>query len=444
LDITLDKKSNTEGHIKIKLIESDYQQKVDEKVKDYARKANIKGFRQGKVPPGVIRKLYGKSILVEEINHILSHALSDYIKENDLKLIGEPIPEIEQTKNIDWDTQNEFEFEYFVGLIDNFEYDISNKLKVKRHNITVDNKVIDSTIEDIKKQYGTMENPEVSEEGDSLYGSLILGEKENDTVVDFNDIDKRSRKKFIGSKKDDVISFKLRTVFKDDVVLARLFSSTIDEAKDLDGEASFTVKNVNRSVPAEINQELFDKTFGKDTVKSEKEFKDKIKETIGDNYKRESDYLLDRDIRNTLVDKTKIEIPDEFLKRWIVFSNEGKVSTEDIEKEYDSYTNELKWSLITNKINEEEKIKVENEEVQEEAKNQIIAQFGGPAVAEQFAEQLDGIVGNFLNAENGQNYMRIFNQLKSEKTLASIREKISITEKKVSLDEFKKLAEAQK
>jgi trigger factor len=442
LDITLDKKNTTEGFIKIRLIETDYQQKVDEKVKDYAKKANIKGFRQGKVPSGVIRKLYGKSIMVEEINHILSHALTDYIKENDIKLIGEPIPETEKTKDIDWDNQKEFEFEYFIGLIDEFTYELNQKVKVKKYKIATDKKVMDSTFDDIKKQYGKMTNPDVSEEGDSIFGSLVIGDRENDNLIEIKDIEKKEKKKFIGVKKDDQITFDLRTAIKDDVVIARIFSVTIEEAGEIKGEVTLTVKNINRTEPAEFNQELFDKTFGKDEVKSVKEFEEKVKETIEGNYDREAEYFLNKEIRDTLVDKTKIEIPDEFLKRWILFSNEGKISSEDIEKDYDSYTNELKWSLISNRINEDEKIKVENEEVMDEARNQVIAQFGGPAVAQQFGDKLDGIVSNFLNSENGQNYGRIFNQLKSEKTVAVIKEKITITEKKISLDEFKKLAEA--
>lgn len=442
MDITLDKKNTTEGFIKIRLIETDYQQKVDEKVKDYAKKANIKGFRQGKVPSGVIRKLYGKSIMVEEINHILSHALTDYIKENDIKLIGEPIPETEKTKDIDWDNQKEFEFEYFIGLIDEFTYELNQKVKVKKYKIATDKKVMDSTFDDIKKQYGKMTNPDVSEEGDSIFGSLVIGDRENDNLIEIKDIEKKEKKKFIGVKKDDQITFDLRTAIKDDVVIARIFSVTIEEAGEIKGEVTLTVKNINRTEPAEFNQELFDKTFGKDEVKSVKEFEEKVKETIEGNYDREAEYFLNKEIRDTLVGKTKIEIPDEFLKRWILFSNEGKISSEDIEKDYDSYTNELKWSLISNRINEDEKIKVENEEVMDEARNQVITQFGGPAVAQQFGDKLDGIVSNFLNSENGQNYGRIFNQLKSEKTVAVIKEKITITEKKISLDEFKKLAEA--
>src|SRR5688500_2625508 len=172
LEITLNKKSNTEGLIKIKLSEGDYQPSVEEKVKDYARKANIKGFRQGKVPTGVIKKMFGKSILVDEINHLLSHKLSDYIKENKLKIIGDPIPNQDKASSIDWDIQKDFEFEYQIGMVEDFSYDLASKAKVKGYEIEVDDKVINDTMNDIRKRFGKVTYPETSEATDNLFGEL--------------------------------------------------------------------------------------------------------------------------------------------------------------------------------------------------------------------------------------------------------------------------------
>ena len=163
MEITLNKTNTTEGLIKIKLTEGDYQPKVEEKVKEYARKANIKGFRQGKVPSGVIKRMFGKSILVEEINHLLSHKLSDYIKENNLKILGEPIPNQEKAQTIDWDAQKNFEFEYQIGMVDDFKYDLSSKVKVKSYPIEVDEKTIQETVADLKKRFGKVSYPEESD-----------------------------------------------------------------------------------------------------------------------------------------------------------------------------------------------------------------------------------------------------------------------------------------
>ena len=442
MDITLNKKTSTEGFIKIKLIPGDYQPKVDEKVKEYARKANIKGFRRGKVPSGVIKKLYGKSIKAEEINHILSHSLSDYIKENKIQLLGNPIPETDKTQKINWDTQTEFEFEFAIGMVDDFKYDLSSKVKVKKHIINLDDKVLRSNIEDIRMRYGKMINPDIAAVDDSIYGNFKLSgtDRENDAVLDLNRINKNNLKNFTGLKKNDILSFDLRNVINDNEMVASLFATTIEDAKNISGEVILTVKKINRVEPADLNQDLFDKVFGKDQVKSEKEFKDKVKTTVQENYNKESEYLLIRDIKDTLTGKTKIETPDAFLKRWLQYSNENKISAEDIEKDYELYLKDLKWNLVGNRIFNDFKIKVENEEVTKTARKQIINQLGGTSVADVYKEQLNGIVQNFLQAENGKNYSTIYNQVKEEKIIKVIRENISISEKKVDLEAFKKLA----
>ena len=444
MDITLNKKTSTEGFIKIKLIPGDYQPKVDEKVKEYARKANIKGFRRGKVPSGVIKKLYGKSIKAEEINHILSHSLNDYIKENKIQLLGDPIPEMEKTQNIDWETQTEFEFEFAIGMVDEFKYDLSSKVKVNKHIINLDDKVLKSNVEDIRMRYGKMINPDIATADDSIYGNFKLSgtNRENDAVLDLKMIEKKDLKKFTRLKKDDTLTFDLRTVIKDDEMVAGLFATTIEGAKNISGEVILTVKNINRVEPAELNQDLFDKVFGKNQVKSEKEFMDKVKTTVQENYNRESEYLLIRDIKDTLIEKTKIDTPDAFLKRRLQYSNGNKISAEDIEKDYELYLTDLKWNLIGNRIFNDFKLKVENEEVTETARNQIISQLGGPSAADVYKEQMNGIVQNFLQAESGKNYVTIYNQVREDKIIKVIRENISISEKKVNLEAFKKLANA--
>ena len=446
MDITLDKKNSTEGLIKIKLNAGDYQQKVDQKIQDYARKANIKGFRKGKVPAGIIRNLYGKSIKVEEINHLVSHSLNDYIKENDIQIIGDPIPEKTDVENLDWDNQTDFEFDFAIGMVGDFKYDLSQKIKVKKHLITVDDSTISSTLEDVKRQYGQMTNPEIIEEGDSLYGEFlgVPGEEEGknlETLIDLTEVEKKALKGFIGRKKDDTVTIDLKAATKDPIVVARWFKSTIDEAKSRKGSFDFKIKNINRTIPADLNQELYDRVFGKNQVKSDEEFKTKLGETVQQNYDRESVALLDRHVREKMLKDTRIDTPNEFLKRWLLHTNEG-LEEKDLEENFDHYVEDLKWNLISNRIVKDQSVKVENEEVIAEARNQIMAQLGGPSVAEAYKEQLDRIVQNFLQAENGQNYLRIHNQIRDAKILDVIKSKITVVDKKVKLDEFKKIATA--
>ncbi len=443
MNITFDKSSTTDGLIKIKLSESDYQPKVEEKVRDYARKANIKGFRQGKVPSGVIKKMFGKSILVEEVNHLISHSISDYIKDNKLKILGDPLPNQEKAKLIDWDTQKDFEFEFQLGLVGEFTVDLSSKVKVKSHPIEVDKKVIDETMTDIKKRFGKVTYPEVSEVTDNLYGEISAKGDENKkgSYIAIEKIEKKEQKKFIGLKKEDEVEFDIQKAFSDEAAIAQVLNISAEEAKGANGTYVFKVTTVSRTEDAAIDQDLFDKVFGKDLVKSEEEFINKIKETISENYQRETDHLLEHEIQHYYVDHTNITMPETFLKSWLKSTSNGQVTDEILEKEFHLYKESLKWDLVKNKIAEDKGITVEGTEVREKAKQMIAQQFGGAAIAEQLGDKFDAIADNYLSGQDGkgENFMKLYNQLRQDKIMKVIKENITINEKPVSLEEFKKI-----
>ncbi len=444
LNITLDKQSTTDGLIKIQLTESDYQPKVEEKVRDYARKATIKGFRQGKVPTGVIKKMYGKGILVEEVNHLISHSVSDYIPHNTLRVLGEPLPNQEHASTIDWDFQKEFEFEFQIGLVEDFTVDLSKKVKVTSRPIEVDQKVITDTLDDIKRRYGKRTNPEVSEAGDNLFGEIAKpgSEEKQGSYLRIEQIEKSEQKKFIGLKKDDRVEFDVEKTFKETEAISQLLNVTEEEATKASGTYVFTVTTISRIEPVQINQELFDQVFGKEVVTTEEAFMNKIKETIAGNYARETQHLLEHEIQHHYVDHTKINMPEGFLKTWLKASSDGQVTDSVLEKEFTTYRDSIKWDLIKNKIAEEKEIKVEEAEVREKAKQVILEQFGGHAIAEQLGDKFDSIVTNYLAGKDGkgENYMRTYTQLRHDKILNVIKENITIQEKSVSLEEFKKIA----
>lgn len=445
MEITLDKKNSTEGLIKIKIEQADYQPKYEEKIRDYSRKANIKGFRAGKVPSGVIKKMFGKSILVEEINHMLSHKLTDYIKDNNLRIIGEPIPNREKADTINWDNQTNFEFEYHIGIAEDFKYDLSSKVKVKSYPIEVDEKVIDETISDLTKRFGKADYPEVSEATDNLFGQLAPAEEggfKNETaVIDITKVTKKEQSKLVGLKKGEEVSFEISKIFDKDSDVATLLDVSEDVAKKAKGKYTLKIENISRVEPAAINQELFDRVFGKDSVADEAAFRAKVKETISQNYKRETDYFLDHNIEDYYIKNTKVNLPEGFLKNWLKATGEGKVTDEVLANEFDAYTRTLKWDLIKNKIAEDAKISVETDEVKARAKEVILSQFGGAAFAEQLGDRLDAITDNYLSHENGQNFMRLYNQLRNDKIMNHIRQNITIDDKAVSVDEFKKIVQ---
>jgi len=442
LDITLDKKDSNLASIKVKLDEADYQSKVDEKIKDYSKKAQIKGFRTGKVPKSVIVKMYGKSILIEEINHVVGHAIQDYIKDNALKILGEPLPNQQKIDATDWENQVDFEFEYNVGLVDEFTVALDKKVKVTSYQIEVDDKVVAETMENVRTQFGKMTNPEVSEAGDILFGTFTgEGDFSHDSTVDPSEISSANAKKFVGQKKGDQIKVDLSKLYKDATKQAAQIGKTADEIEGMDMKFTFEVKNVNRKELADIDQELFDKTFGPDVVKSEEEFKAKVIDTVSENYVRETDAWLNKTIQDELIKKTKISLPDEFLKEWLKLSGQGKVTDADIAKEYDLYADQLRWNLISGQVAQDNEIKPEHNDIKEATRKMIEAQFMGSGLG-QLGDQMDSFVENYLQGEKGENYMKMAEQVQQEKVLGFVKENIEIKAKKVSLDKFKEIVGA--
>lgn len=447
MDITLDKKESNVASVKIKLNEADYQEKVNEKIKDYRRKARIKGFRPGKVPAGVIKKMYGKSILIDEINQLVSQSLQNYLRDNELKTLGEPIPNQQQVETVDWEHQHDFEFEYKVGLVEDFEVKLDEKVKVNSYKINTEDEIINEAIESVQMEFGKMTNPDESEEGDTLYGTFkqVHGEIEHDTTLDLSELDKKYQKQFIGKSKDDVIEVDLNKLIKEDVSRAALIGKTVDELADLDGAFTFTIKNVNRRVAAEINQELFDRTFESCNVNTEEEFRTKIEEIIRQNYDRETNAFLAKTIREELVKNTAINLPDEFLKEWLKLSSEDKITDEDLEQEYDIYAKRLRWSLISAELAKKNEIKPEHEEIRATAKTMISTRLAGSGLdmlaGNLPTDRMDSFVDNYLQGENGQNYMKIAEHAHEIKIIDFIKEQISIEEKVVNVETFEKMIE---
>jgi len=440
LDIQLEKNSGTEALIKINLKEADYQPKFKEKLKSYSKQANIKGFRPGKVPMSLIEKMYGKSIMVEEINKILVDSLKEYIKENDIKIIGDPLPNNEKANEIDWDTQKDFDFEYNIGLIEDFEYKLD--FKINKYQIKVEKKVLDEAIDNLKQQYGKMTNPEVSVAGDSIFGTLAQPATEfsKDGLIYIEKVAKKIQKSFIGLKKDDIVKVDIQKLFTDEKDLVEVTALSDQEVKGLSGEFEFTVKNVNRVEPAEMNQEFFDKIFGEGKIKSEEEFVKEYTKIFEENYDKESEYLLAHQIQEKILKDTKMEIPEKFYKKWILASNQ-EIKEEDLEKDFEHYVRDLKWTLIKNRIFEESDVKIEYADIVDYTKKMFQAQFGGMALNDEMSQNLEVMANNYLQQNNGEHYMNVHNQLRTEKIMDILKQKVEISVKKVTREEFEKKAE---
>ena len=325
MEITVDKHTANQASIKIKLIEADYQPKVDAKLKDYAKKAVIRGFRPGKAPVTMVKNMYGVSLLVEEINTILGESLNNFLKEQTFRVLGEPLP-VEKTENsIDWKNQKDFDFEYKIGFIESVQVQLDQKVKGTKYSIKVDQKLIDETIENLTAQYGESTNPEVSEAGDFIYGDLKSATTDFSKTVsaDTAKLSKKLAGKFIGLSKDAVVEFESKEVKKDEWTAG--FGLSDEEVDAATGGYSFVVKNINRKAKAELNQEFFDKIFGPDQVKSKKEFEEKVKETLQGSYDKESKVFTEEELKKLIVNTTNLSLPDAFLKEWLVKATKGRL-----------------------------------------------------------------------------------------------------------------------
>lgn len=441
MEITLDKHSANQASVKIKLNEADYQPKVDAKVKEYARKANIKGFRPGKAPITMVKKLYGTSVLVDEINSILSTSLNDYLKAQTFRILGDPLPVIEDADKIDWNNQKEFDFEYKIGFVEDVKVAIDKKTNATSYSVEVDKATINDAVENLRSQYGKMTNPEESQEGDFLYGDIkaVDGSFEKTFSLPLSKVDGRSLKKFVGLKKGDIIEFDPSKAIKED--LAETVGIEESEVEKLAGKFTFVVQNINRTELAELNQEFFDKVFGPNQVDSEEAFMEKVNAIMADNYNKEIKVYSDEKIKEALVSKAKIDLPEAFLKEWLFKANEGKVTQEQVDQEYPIYAKQLSWTIISNEIAKANDIKAEHADVIEKTKEMVREQFASSGLGAQLEDSMDMFVNNYLQGNEGQNYMQMMTSVQNEKVLAFVKENIDLTEEVITIEKFKELLE---
>lgn len=432
--------------LKISVKEEDYQDKVNNVLKSYRKQAKIPGFRPGHVPMGMVKKMYGNSVLAEELNKIINEQLHNYIQENKLDVLGNPLPNEEQTK-VDFQSQKEFEFAYDLGLAPQFDAKVTDKEKFNFYDVKVDEKLIDKNVNDLAKRYGKVSKAEKSGEGDMLQGEFVeldgKDPKENGIVhtstiaLEYLE-DEKAKKALIGLKVGDKVTVDPHKVSKGGADTAAMLNIDKSLVDDLKSKFSFEVKEVYRVEPAALDQELFDKLFGKDAVKSEKEFREKIRENIQSALQEDSKRKLKIDVTEHFLDKLKLNLPDEFLKRWLVEANEQKLDRAQIEKEYDDYAKGLKWQLIQNKLIENHDIKVETDEIINKAKEfvkQQMAQYGMTDIGD---EELTSTASKVL--ENREEANKIAQMIYDEKLTDLFQNSFKLKNKEVSYDEFVKLA----
>lgn len=445
MEVLLEKSSPTLASLKVKLGKDDYQPKVDKAIKDYSKRVNLKGFRPGKVPTQVINRMYGKSILVEEVNHLLSHAVTDYIRDNKLQIVGDPIPSTEQADKIDWDTQSEFEFHYNLGLASDFELDFTKLPAIPHYTITAGEKELNDSIDNLRQRFAESSNPEESAEGDIVYGELTQASTEfsTKTAIPTKQVKAEALAQFVGLKKGDTVVFDIRQTFNDDAAIAHVTGKKKSETDDISGEFTLTVEDVSRSLPAEVNQEFFDKVLGPGNAEDEEGFKSKLMDIIQGNYQREAEAKLRFDLEKSLLDSVDIAVPADFLKDWLERINEGKFTREQIEEEFPQFEKSLKLSLIRNRAADVFGVKVEQEEILNFTRGMVMEQFGIYGNEEGMGDTIDKIVQGYLADKERDNYANIYNQVFDGKVLEVIKQNVTTESQSVDVSEFEKIAKGE-
>jgi len=441
-------KLNAEITIKIK--EDDYKGRVDEALKKYRKQANLPGFRKGMVPMGMVKKMVGPNILVDEINKLLSDKLYDYIGAEKLNILGNPLPKESEDK-IDWETQKEFDFTYELGIAPEVKAELSEKDKIQKYKIKVADKMVDEQIEEIAKQYGKMKDVDAAEEEDMLYGKFQELEKgqikedgiTNGTVLNIRILNKaKDQKLFLGKKVGDEVKLKPVGMAGEQYVAAWLGieKEEIDAYKNT--EFLYAIEKINRMEAAELNQEFFDRIYGKEVVKSKEEMVERIREEMNKNFEQNAEQLFEREVQDHLMKKAKLQLPDDFMKRWLMTANEKPLTKEQLEEEYEQYAEGIKWQLIENKLIRDHNIKVEKEEVVEYTKGMVRQQLSGMGQNMMDENELEDTAKRVL--ENQDEARRLYDQLYQLKMRDLYKEKVKVKEKEISYDEFLKLAEKKK
>jgi trigger factor len=450
MNISQEKTDNLNAVIKINIDAVDYQARVDKAIKDQAKKAQLPGFRKGMVPAGHIKRMYGKSILVDEINNLLSDTLNNYINEQQLEVLGQPLPKVDESKEYAWDFADNFEFNYEVGLAPEFDVNFSAEDKLTKYKIKVDDETLASRISNLRRSYGKMTNPDVSADGDVLFGDLVQlgadGSVFEGGITATNSVrldqvqNEEIKQSLIGLKKDDVVELDIQSAFNNEAArVAAVLKIDEATAAELQSKFQFTVKNINRLDESDLDQAFFDKILGEGTVTTEEEFRAKITEELEGMMVQDADRKLQADLYNLALEKIQFQLPDEFLKRWLKATNE-KLSDEELAGGYDDFAKNLKWTLIGNKIVRENNLEVKYEDVLDLAKQRIDAQFRMYSPQPISEEQLNQYAVQFL--QDKENANRIFEEAKSEKVFEYLKGIVTLNEQEINFDEFSKFAQA--
>ncbi len=448
MNITRENIDNVNAVIKVLIEKPDYEKTVEETLNDYRQKSFFPGFRPGKAPAALVKKRFGKAVLLDEVNKMLSHNLSKYIVDEKLKILGEPLSNPEQQKDIDWDKDDNFEFAFDIALAPDIKITLGEDDKLNFYTITVTDEMIDAQVNYIKSQMGTNEKAEEVTEECLLKGNFIeLDEngEEREDGIRAEDIlmavdrikDEEVKKLFIGKHPGETVVFDPVKAFEDRHEVGHMLKISHEAADDLNSEFKYTITEILEFKKAGLNEELYKKIYGEETeIKSEEDFRQKIKEEIASNLLNSSERKLTIDTRNLLIEKVNPELPGAFLKRWLKETNKG-LTDEQIENEFEDFLKDLKWQVIKDFFVRENELSVEDEEGLEFAKEVAYAQYSQYGIHNVPEEQLESFAKMIL--EKPEEKEKLYTKLIEDKVIELVKNKITLEDKEVTQEEFNEL-----
>jgi trigger factor len=436
MNITRENVDALNAVVKVDIAKEDYSDKVEKILANYRKTANIPGFRKGQVPMGMVKKQYGKAVLVDEVNKLLQDALNKYLTEEKLDVLGQPLPKPQD--QIDWESDT-FSFEFELGLTPEFQVDLSSKEAITKYNIVADAKMIDEQVERIQKQYGKLISQNEVEKDSEITGVYKNEAREIENKVTLT-LDKfkgkATEKQFIGAKAGDVITLSTKGLYDDEHELMHALKLGHDDVHGLDIEVTFTITEVNKRELADLDQNLFDKLFGKGTVTSVTELKEKIKEDAEKQFAQQADQKFLNDVTEHLVENTKFDLPAEFLQKWMQTAGEQPLDSDQAKEEYEKSEKSLRYQLIEGKLITDNNIQITMDDIKNYSRDMIKAQMAQFGQMNPSDKELDDIAARILS--NQDEARRISEQLVSQKLLVLYKEKANIKVKELTYENFVK------
>jgi len=444
MKITQNNTGELTATITLTIEQADYEPRVKKSLNEQRRKADIKGFRPGMAPMGLIEKMYGKSILLDEVQKLMSEGINQHINDNQLQLLGEPLPNEDEPNKNDWEKGGDLEFKFDIALAPKININFTAEDKIPFYKITVTQEDMNSYKESILRQYGKLEDTETSTDKGFITATLTQGERviENTYISLKNIEDEKLRQPFIGKKVGDELEVDVKQTFTNETDLAAMLKVKKEELANFEPVFKIKINEVKHFVPAELNQDLFDRIFGQDVVKSEEEFNQRAEARIAGEFAQESNYRFAKDAHAKALEKADFALPVEFLKRWLLYANEGKITKEEIDKDFDAFVKDLRWQMIRGYIFKEQKFDISKEDMLEHARQMARYQFAMYGLPNAPDEHIDRYANNIL--ANEKEARRIREKAEDDKVMGYIKSVVTLDEKEITMEKMRKLYEEEK